>query len=93
MIVHNFSYSNSWHSFLILLSSSLLLLLLLLLLSLSFFFLTAHLFLIGQQSLRANYISTFQNQIWSTFFFTEVTLWKIENNEEVMRKIPLFLTL
>ena len=44
-----------------------------------------------RQSYRFNYFSSFQSKIWSTFFFIEVTLWKIENNEDAICKVPLCL--
>ena len=36
-------------------------------------------------------VSTLQSQIWWTYFFIQVTLWKIEKNEEEICKISVCL--
>ena len=95
MIVPNFFCTNNYHFFniivIIIRNIVIFLLLLLLLLLLLFFFLTAQLFLIGRQNYRANYFIKLGSKTWSSFFFTEVTLWKVENTEEAMCKVPISL--
>ena len=53
--------------------------------------LPTYFFVIGRQSYRINYFSTFQSKIWSKFFFIQATLWRIENNKKAVYEVQLCL--
>ena len=79
-------------SFLTLLSWSVLLFPFSLLLWLSLLFYYCPLVSYWAAILRVDYFLTFQSQIWSTYFFIQMTSWQIENNTKAMCQGPTLFT-